>query len=132
MSSVVAYAEAREVAVSPRTPGHAFQFGRLRVVPRQDFRRDERLGLLFYVYGLGSSPEASPVVRYVVFRDGALTARTPESPLTTSGSQGVGNTEIPLDGFTPGSYSLRVAVTDPGSGTMLTRSIDFRVKETLP
>jgi hypothetical protein len=132
MSSIVAYAEAREVGTSHPTPGHAFQFGRLRVVPRREFRRNESLGLLFYVYGLEDSPEASPVVQYALFRDGKLSARTPESPLPVSGAQAVGNTEMPLESFAPGRYSLRVVVSDGGSGTMLTRSIDFRVKETLP
>lgn len=129
MSSIVAYVEAREVGASPPTPGHAFQFGRLRVVPRRDFLRNESLGLLFYVYGLAESPEAPPVVQYALFRDGKLSARTPESPLPVSGAQAAGNTEIPLESLAPGRYSLRVAVSDPGSGTMLTRSITFQVKE---
>jgi GWxTD domain-containing protein len=132
LSSVVAYVEAREVGSSPPTPGRAFQFGRLRVAPRRAFRRDDSLGLLYYVYGLEGSPDASPMVQYTLFRDGKLSARTPQSPLPVSGSQAVGNTEIPLESFAPGPYSLRVTVTAPGSGISLIRSIEFEVKATPP
>lgn len=129
MSSVIAYADAREVDGTPGTAGHAFQFGRVRFAPRQEFRRNEKLGLLFYVYGLEALPDASPVVRYAFFRDGELCGQTAEKLLPVSGTQAIGNTTIPLASLAPGRYALTVTVTDRRSETMLARSVTFELKE---
>jgi hypothetical protein len=129
MSSVVAYADALEVDGSPGTAGRAFQFGRVRFAPRREFRRNEKLGLLFYVYGLEATPDASPMVRYAFFREGELCGQTAEKVLPVSGTQAIGNTTIPLASLAPGRYTLTVTVTDRGSETMLARSVTFELKE---
>jgi GWxTD domain-containing protein len=129
ISSVVAFADAREAAAAKPALGRAFQFGRLRLAPRRAFRRDESLGLLFYVYGLDGAAGASPVVQYTLLHDGEVKARTAEIPLSVAGSQAVGNTEIPLQGFAPGHYALQVGVTGASGGLALTRSIEFDVEE---
>ena len=132
MSGIVTYAEAWEVEPAPRRAGHAFEFGGLRVTPESSFRRDEKMGVLFFVYGLGSSRGPAPVVRYAFFQEGDLAGQTAETSLPVADSRAVGNTEIPLGGLAPGRYTLVVAVTDTTNDTMLTRSVDIELEDVAP
>lgn len=129
MSSVVTYSEVWEGEPSPGRVGRAFRFGGVRVVPRSVFRRDQKIGLLYFVYGLTESAPRPLVVQHAFFLESTLSGQTREMPLEVSGSRAIGSTEIPLRSLVPGAYTLVVAVTDRSTNTTLSRSVRFELRD---
>ena len=128
MSSVVVYNHAQETAEQAGVPGHAFQFGTVKFQPAYHFTKEENIGFFFFIYGLGSVGGAPNITgQYIFYLDGARKGATKEEPLQANEEQAVGNAEIPLDGFEPGTYKMRIKITDHVLNKSLNEEIEFVV-----
>ena len=114
-----------------------FVIGDTKVRPRigEIFRRDEPLGIYMKVYNFGvdeqtRKPQGS--VEYEVVRTGtadpivATTEDIGKIP-DASGSQVTIQKRLRLEQFAPGSYTLRIKITDKNRNKTLTQSAPFTV-----
>jgi len=133
MSSVVVYAAGKQVTESPGTPGHAFQFGQVHFTPKREmtFKKSDTFSAFFFAYGYSMDEGGKPNVtcQYVFYKDGARRGQTKEEPLQANETQGVGNAEIPLASFEPGSYKVEIKITDQISKKTLKHEIPFTLVE---
>ena len=131
MSSVLLYSEGRQVTELAGTPGHAFQFGPIQFIPKTgdvlSFTRDGALGILYFVYGLGSNASGQPSVtgQYVFYYNGDPKGQTPVEPLQATTEHAIGNAEIPLSGFQPGNYRVQIKVIDQVTQKTVTQDVEF-------
>jgi GWxTD domain-containing protein len=113
-----------------------FVIGDTKVRPRlsETFRNDEKLGIYVQLYHF--APDArtnkpSGVVEYRITRNGTETAvldyTEDASALEGSASQVTVQKWLPLKDLTPGSYTLRVKVTDQNRGQVVTPSATFTI-----
>jgi GWxTD domain-containing protein len=129
MSSVVVYNMAQETTDQAGIPGHAFQFGTVKFQPAHHFTKDDAIGFFFFVYGLGNIGGAPNITgQYIFYLDGARKGATKDEALQANESQAVGNAEIPLSGFEPGNYKLRIKITDHVLNKTLNEEIEFVVE----
>ncbi len=128
MSSVVVYNHAQETAEQAGVPGHAFQFGTVKFQPAHHFTKEDSIGFFFFIYGLGNVGGAPNITgQYIFFLNGARKGATKDEPLQANDKQAVGNAEIPLSGFEPGTYKLRIKITDHVLNKSLNEEIEFVV-----
>jgi GWxTD domain-containing protein len=114
-----------------------FVIGDTKVRPRigEIFRRDETLGIYMKLYNFGADEQTRKPqgeVRYEVVRTG-----TADPIVTTtedigkipdaSGSQITLQKRLRLEQFPPGSYTLRIKITDKNRNQTLTQSAPFTV-----
>jgi GWxTD domain-containing protein len=114
-----------------------FVIGSTKVRPRIGgiFRRDETLGIYMKMYNFGTDeqtrkPQGS--VQYEVVRTGTadpiVTASDDVATLPdASGSQVTIQKRLRLEQFAPGSYTLRIKITDKNRNQTLTQSAPFTV-----
>jgi GWxTD domain-containing protein len=114
-----------------------FVIGVTKVRPRVDdvFKRDEKMGIYFKVYNFGSEGDnrlPTGEVTYEVVRNGTNekifevsedVAKIPGA----STNQVTIEKLLPLNGLAPGSYTLRVKITDKNRNQTLTPSAQFTV-----
>jgi GWxTD domain-containing protein len=114
-----------------------FVIGSSKVRPRigDVFRRDETLGIFMKMYNFGVEEQTRKPqgdIQYEVVRTGSAeplvsqtedVAKIPEA----SGSQITVQKFLRLDKFAPGSYTLRLKITDKNRNQVLTRSAQFTV-----
>jgi hypothetical protein len=124
--------------VLPRNIGTGqFVIGRTKVRPRigETFRRDETMGIYMKVYnfqveGVAHKPQGE--VTYEVVKTGTadpiVSATEDISKLPdASGTQVTLQKFLRLEQFAPGSYTLRLKITDKNRNTSLTQSAAFKV-----
>jgi hypothetical protein len=114
-----------------------FVIGDTKVRPRigSSFRRDETLGIYMKLYNFGIDEQnrrPQGEVQYEVFKTG-----TAEPIVTTtedvgkipdaSSAQVTIQKRLPLGQFAPGSYTLRIKITDKNRNQTLTQSAPFTV-----
>jgi hypothetical protein len=132
-STVVLHSGATQSEETGGVPGRAFQFGTMDLAPRAatPFRRDESLGIFFYVYGASSdsgSGRPNVTARYVFFQGEVEKAQTRPHPLVAGDALAIGTDEIPLASFEPGDYRLLLEVKDEVTGATLERRVSFRLE----
>jgi GWxTD domain-containing protein len=106
-----------EGASDPRHPYAALELGRARLVPLfgGQARQSEQVEVFYQVYDLAVDPgtgQADAVALVSILKDGKTpVAKAPENPIQTAfAGSSVG--PIPLAGFEPGKYVVRLKVTD--------------------
>jgi GWxTD domain-containing protein len=124
--------------VAPRDIGTGqFVIGDTKVRPRigSTFRRDETLGIYMKMYNFGTDDQTrklSGEVQYEVVKTGtadpvvALTEDVARIP-NASASQVTVQKFLRLEKFAPGSYTLRLKITDKNRNQKLTQSAPFTV-----
>ena len=131
LSTTLLYGEGRRVEEPAGTPGHAFQFGQVQFVPRTVYKKTDTLGLLSFVYGFGvdeQSGKPNLTAQYIFFREGKRRGQTKDEPIRATESQATSSTEIPLSGFEPGSYEVRIKVTDHVKNKVVTEDVPFQLE----
>jgi hypothetical protein len=114
-----------------------FVIGSEKVRPRIGgiFRRDETLGIFMKLYNFGTDEQTKKPngeVHYEVVRTGtadpivSLTEDVAKIP-DASGSQVTLEKFLRLDKFAPGSYTIRLKITDKNRNQTLTQSAPFTV-----
>ena len=132
LSSVLVYSEARQVSDTAGMPGHAFQFGSTHLVPITSdaltYKTSDHLGIFYFVYGYGVDEETgqpSLTEQYIFLRDGKRLTQTAVQPLPADDETAVGNADIALSHFEPGSYTLRIRVIDKVKKETVTEEFEF-------
>jgi GWxTD domain-containing protein len=115
----------------PEDPYKALGMGSLRVEPRfgNVFTPADSLNAICVVYGLGTDAagKASLRARYSFLKDGKPVARGDEQSFDTPVAvTSVG--PVPLSGFSPGHYTVRVVLRDEQGGRTETREAAFEIK----
>jgi GWxTD domain-containing protein len=115
-----------------------FVIGDSKVRPRIDngFKRDEKMGIYLKLYNFQpdeTTHKPSGQITYEVIRNGSNEKVFPDvsedvqSMPNASASQVTVEKFLPLSGFAPGQYTLRVKVTDKNRNQVLTQSAQFTV-----
>jgi len=113
-----------------------FTIGGTKVRPRigETFRRDENLGIYMKVYNLlvdEQTRKPQGQVLYEVFKTGTaepLVSGTDDlSKLQDANTNVVLEKFLPLEQFAPGSYTLRLKITDKIRDKVLTQTATFKV-----
>ena len=133
--STVALAKTLEQVAAPAgASGTPFVIGTLRILPHvgQDFAPGEDLAFYYQIYGADRDPATGQPklnVSYVFFAQGE--DRLEEIGRTSFTGQAVESHgyALPLKGFPPGGYMVRVEVEDVVASRKVTRDILFRVLE---
>jgi GWxTD domain-containing protein len=110
-----------------------FQFGSVRVIPsfESSFRKDDTLKLYLEAYGASAGDNGRKRLRvdFFVMRDGRLFLGVPATFVRPE-AEPVGITgQIPLRKCDPGSYVIRVRVTDEISGARAEAEAAFSVSD---
>jgi GWxTD domain-containing protein len=114
-----------------------FVIGSSKVRPRigEVFKRDDTLGIYMKMYNFGVEEQTRKPqgdIQYEIVRTGSaeplvsLTEDVSKIP-DASGSQVTVQKFLRLDKFAPGSYTLRLKITDKNRNQVLTRSAQFTV-----
>jgi GWxTD domain-containing protein len=115
-----------------------FVIGDSKVRPRMDdaFKRDEKMGIYLKLYNFQpdeATHKPSGQVTYEVTKNGSnekvfpdVTEDVQQIP-NASSSQVTIEKFLPLSGFAPGQYTIRVKVTDKNRNQVLTQSAQFTV-----
>jgi len=114
-----------------------FVIGTSKIRPRLDesFKRDEKMGIYFKIYNFGTDGDnrtPSGEVTYEVVKNGTnekifeVTEDVAKIP-GASANQVTVEKLLPLTGLAPGSYTLRVKITDKNRNQTLTPSAQFTV-----
>ena len=108
--------------------------GNQRVQPSisRKFRTDQRLGVFMQVYNLGLDPETSQpnaTIRYTILADDGITLdlRETTSELGITADELAIEKLIPLESSLPGTYSLRIIITDHVSNQTIEPQTNFTV-----
>lgn len=113
-----------------------FVIGATKVRPRVDatFRRDEKLGMYIHLYHFDVDPgthKPRGTIRYQIIRNGTneMVGDYTEDASTLEGSaeQALIKKWLPLSGFAPGTYTLRLTVTDENRAQSINTSALFIV-----
>jgi GWxTD domain-containing protein len=133
LSSVVYYAEGKQVNDTPGTPGHAFQFGQVQFTPKPEmvYTQADTFSTFFYVYGFAldeATGKPNLTAQYIFFFNGQKRGQTKDDPMQANEQHGIGNAEIPLSSFSPGNYRVEIKVTDHVTKKVLTESVEFQIK----
>ena len=114
-----------------------FVIGSEKVRPRVGgiFRRDETLGIFLKVYNFSIDQQTKKPdgqVSYEVVRTGTaepIVSRTDDvaTDLHATGSQVTVQKLLRLEGFAPGSYTLRLKITDKNRNQVLTQTATFTI-----
>jgi hypothetical protein len=115
----------------------AFVIGDTKVRPRigSAFRRDETLGIYMKMYNFGMDEQTKKPqgqVQYEVVRTGTaepiVTATDDVATIqNASGAQVTIQKRLRLEQFAPGSYTLRIKITDKNRNQTLTQTAPFTV-----
>ncbi len=129
MSSVV-LADSIETLALKNIGSGQFAIGDTKVRPRVDgvFRSGERMEIYFQLYNFDSDNMSASRAREIIFevtRGGESLAR--QSSVTAAPAEIAVRKTLDLTGFAPGAYSLRITVTESGTGKSITRSVPFTV-----
>jgi hypothetical protein len=114
-----------------------FVIGTTKVRPRVDdsFKRDEKMGIYFKIYNFGTDGDnriPTGEVTYEVTKNGTnekifeVTEDVSKIP-GASAQQVTIEKLLPLNGLAPGTYTLRVKITDKNRNQTLTPSAQFTV-----
>ena len=133
-SPLLAYPdEPQAAATGAGDPYAALRLGTLRLRPRLGnvFAPSDSLMVVAALYGAkldAASGKASLKARYSILKDGRPVARGAEDVYPTADAvASVG--PIPLGAYTPGSYVVRLEVTDAVAGQSLVRETSFEVRK---
>jgi hypothetical protein len=133
-SPIVAYADepVAAAAFDLRDPYAAMQLGARRIRPRfgNVFTTSDALTFVAALYGAQLDPGTSQArlqARYTILKDGKPVARgAPESFATKDAAASVG--PIPLAGYAPGAYAVRLDVTDAVAQQTLRQEKAFEIR----
>lgn len=132
-SPLVLYPDERAAAAGgPRDPFGALQLGAMRLRPRMGnvFTPADSLMVVSALYGAKLDPatgQAAVRARYSILKAGRPVARGAEDSFTTADAvASVG--PIPLSGYEPGSYVVRLDTTDQTAGRSLRQEAAFEIR----
>jgi GWxTD domain-containing protein len=132
ISSVVLFTEGRKLEEPIARAGQAFVIGGYHFVPKLDavYQKTDQLSGVFQAYGYGIGEEgANLTARYLLYRDGEPAGKTQDEPFISAGETfAITVFDIPLEGFEPGKYLLKIQVSDHVNGKMLTKELQFELK----
>ena len=132
ISSVVLFSEGRKLEEPIARAGQAFVIGGYHFIPRLDtvYKQTDQLSGVFQAYGYGVGEEgANLTARYLFFRDGEPAGKTQDEPFISAGDKfAITVFDIPLGGFEPGKYLLKIQVSDHVNGKMLTKELQFELQ----
>jgi GWxTD domain-containing protein len=120
-------------AADPRDPYAAMQLGPLRLHPRfgNVFTPSDSLMVVATLYGAkvdAASGQAAMRSRYSILRNGRPVARGAEDAFTTADAvAAVG--PIPLSGYEPGAYAVRLDVTDAVANATVRQEVPFEIRK---
>ena len=132
LGSLIVYPQAAETA-SADGPYAAFTVGALRLQPRfgNVFSKADELQAVCVLYGGQPDPaggKASLRARFSFLKDGRPVARAEEESFDTPMAvASVG--PVPLGGFAPGRYVIKVEATDAVAGKTLAQEAAFELRE---
>lgn len=118
LSSLTLASRIEQVPASARTEPRPFQHGDMRVVPNvsRSYYPDQMLLLYVQAYGLTIDPETRAndvTLRGAVLRDGEQLRRIPEQhPFPAPLSRQSFSLGLPLAGYRPGVYEVRLEIVD--------------------
>ncbi|MDH5714737.1 MAG: GWxTD domain-containing protein [Candidatus Aminicenantes bacterium] len=111
-----------------------YLFENIKIVPnvRRNFSPQDKLSLFYYIYNLSFDPSTGKnrlAIEYLFYKGTRLYKRIttrypPPTPLPTR----VILITFKLDGFTPGSYTLRVRAIDLVSSQRTSQNINFELR----
>lgn len=111
-----------------------YLFENIKIVPnvRRNFRPEDKLSLFYYIYNLSLDPSTGKnrlAIEYLFYKRTMIYRRVatrypPPTPLPTRAFL----TTFKLDGFTPGSYTLRVRAIDLVSRQRTSKNISFELR----
>jgi GWxTD domain-containing protein len=132
ISSVVLFTEGQKLEEPIARAGQAFVIGGYHFVPKLDavYQKTDQLSGVFQAYGYGIGEEgANLTARYLFYRDGEPAGKTQDEPFISAGEKfAITVFDIPLEGFEPGKYLLKIQVSDHVNGKMLTKELQFELK----
>jgi GWxTD domain-containing protein len=132
-SGLILYPDEAPGPADPADPYAAFTVGSLRLRPRfgNTFSVSDSLQVVAVLYGGATdatSGKSSLRARFSVLKDGKPVAKGAEQLLETSMAvASVG--PLPLAGFTPGRYVVKLEAVDAKAGTNTTEDASFEVQE---
>lgn len=138
MSSVLLSNHVRQVAESDA--GKMFVLGDLKIHPSPDntFSKGAPIGAYLQLYNFGvdqASGEPSIQVVYSLFREGELVERvedaTGSSILSFSNDRAVLLKALPADLFNPGTYRVRISISDKVTGQDAEAEASFRIEDAI-
>ncbi len=109
-----------------------FAIGDLKVRPRlgNTFSRDEKLGIYLQVYnfapGVGAQKSAGSV-QFEIDKEGSKDVAFSEALTSADAGQVTIRKVLALGALEPGTYTLKINVTDSNTGQTIARQADFRV-----
>ena len=111
-----------------------YLFENIKIVPnvRRIFRRQDKLSLFYYIYNLSLNPSTGKnqlAIEYSFYKENRVYKRIPARyPTQTPQPNRAILHTFQLDGFSPGSYSLRLRATDLVSRQRARKSISFELR----
>jgi GWxTD domain-containing protein len=132
-SPLVAYPDEPQAASSPADPYAALKLGPMRLCPRfgNVFASSDALMVVATVYGGkpdATSGKAELRSRFSILKDGRPVARGAEDVFQTPDAvASVG--PIPLAGYAPGRYLVRLDVTDAVAGQSVRQEIPLEIRK---
>jgi len=133
MASLILVRDVEEVPPAADHPLEAFRMApNARLVPRFGgvFQKSESVSFFYQFYDAQPDPASgkpAATASVQIFKDGKPASRPADQDWDTAiAGQLIG--PIPLDGFTPGKYVVKVKVTDKVAKKELTREAAFEVK----
>jgi VWFA-related protein len=130
LSSIVLVKRAERVPEEERKAGQPLAFGEVLIYPNLDepISKSASKELTFFLTAYGGREASKPTATIEILQGGRRLAQAPAAlpaPDASGRIQHVGG--IPLAGFPPGEYQMRVVLSD--SQTLQARSVSFTVTE---
>ena len=130
-ASLVLYPDETPAAADPRDPYSALKVGPLPIRPRfgNVFSAADALQVVSVLYGgkADASGKATLRARFSILRDGKPMAKGEDQVLETPMAvASVG--PLPLAGFAPGRYLVKLEAADDGAGSSTTQEASFEVR----
>jgi GWxTD domain-containing protein len=132
VSPLLCYPEGTHAAADPLGPYAAFSLGPREIAPRPGnvFTPSDSLNVVATLYGGQLDPttnHASLHASLAISREGKLVARGQEEVFEESNAA-VSVGPVPLAGYAPGVYQIRLEARDAVAGTQEVREASFEVK----
>jgi GWxTD domain-containing protein len=130
LGRLLVYTSADPPGTDPADPYGAFSVVRVRPRFGNVFARKDEIEAACVLYNAGIDPagKAALKVRFSFLKDGKPVARGQEDNYTTKDAvASLG--PVPLSGFAPGRYAVRIDVTDAVAGTTRTQEAPFEIRD---
>jgi hypothetical protein len=135
LSSILMFAEGKQVGEAMGSPGRAFLLGGYHFTPKREmiYTTQDQLSGVFYAYNYGVAGDKPNLTVHLAFsRDGQARGATKEEPfMLQTPEMALTIFDIPLSipNFKePGNYKVTIKVTDQVTKKVITQDIPFQIQ----